>query len=108
MDILLSLNSVDLELKSRDTDSSEIILSRVIRARELQSERNKGLTNATVPVVTLIRTSFLTEKQRTFIKQMSMNHEWSNREEIKIIHMARTISDLAGETRITDESIGKP
>lgn len=107
MDILLSLNPVDLGLKNRDTDSSEIIRSRVIRARELQTERNKGPTNATVPFETLIRTSFLTEKQRKFIKQMSMNHQWSNRVEIKIIRLARTISDLAGETRITDESIWK-
>ena len=38
---------------------------------------------------------------------MSSKQQWSNRVQIKIIRLARTISDLSGELNITDESIWK-
>ena len=41
------------------------------------------------------------------ITQMSSKQQWSNRVQIKIIRLARTISDLSGELKITDESIWK-
>ena len=41
------------------------------------------------------------------ITQMSSKQQWSNRIQIKIIRLARTISDLSGELNITDESIWK-
>ena len=38
---------------------------------------------------------------------MSSKQQWSNRVQIKMIRLARTISDLSGELNITDESIWK-
>jgi magnesium chelatase family protein len=39
------------------------------------------------------------------IRQVSKKRQWSNRVQIKIIRLARTISDLEGSHDITDESI---
>lgn len=41
------------------------------------------------------------------ITQVTSKQRWSNRVQIKIIRLARTISDLADGTHITDESIWK-
>ena len=38
---------------------------------------------------------------------MSSKQQWSNRVQIKIIRLARTISDLEGSQEITDASIWK-
>lgn len=39
------------------------------------------------------------------IRQISTKRQWSNRVQIKIIRLARTISDLEGSRDMTDESI---
>jgi magnesium chelatase family protein len=41
------------------------------------------------------------------IRHVSSKHQWSNRVQIKIIRLARTISDLEGSKVITDESVWK-
>lgn len=41
------------------------------------------------------------------ITRMILKQRWSNRVQIKIVRLARTISDLADEQHITDESIWK-
>ncbi|MGG1679364.1 hypothetical protein ACIFOT_27115 [Neobacillus sp. NRS-1170] len=40
-----------------------------------------------------------------YTKELSFNNGFSNRTQIKIIRLARTISDLHGNSRITDLSI---
>ena len=39
------------------------------------------------------------------ITNVSVKQNWSNRVQIKVIRLARTISDLAGEERISDQAI---
>ena len=41
------------------------------------------------------------------IRQVSSKQGWSNRVQIKIIRLARTISDLAGSEEITEDAIWK-
>ncbi|MGU4650898.1 hypothetical protein MAY67_25475, partial [Escherichia coli] len=53
----------------------------------------------------LIKTSPLTDKQQRIITQEASKNLWSNRVQIKIFRLARTIADLAGERQITDESV---
>ena len=65
------------------------------------------LFNAQVPYEILTATSPLSENQHKMIAQISSKQQWSNRVQIKIIRLARTISDLAGDIHITDESIWK-
>jgi magnesium chelatase family protein len=39
------------------------------------------------------------------LTNVAVKQNWSNRVQIKIIRLARTISDLAGENKITDNAI---
>lgn len=106
MDILLSLNTVNLDRKGRGTESSWEIRNRVKLARDQQYVRyQEQLTNSRVSFELLTKTSPLTENQQKVIARMAAKHHWSNRVQIKIIRLARTISDLAGQEQITDESI---
>lgn len=106
MDILLSLTPVNLNQKNEKLETSSEIKKRVKQAHERQFERYQDqMNNATVPFELLSKTSPLTEKQQRMIAQLSLKKQWSNRVQIKLIRLARTISDLAGEPNITDESI---
>jgi len=108
MDILLSLKTVSLDRPSGRGESSSEMRKRVEKARERQYARYQAeICNAKIPYEQLTSTSPLTESQQKMITQMSSKQQWSNRVQIKIIRLARTISDLSGELNITDESIWK-
>lgn len=106
MDILLSLTSVNLDLPNSVSTSSSDMQKSVKRAIELQYERyQQPINNANVSYEKLKESSPLTEQQQKIITKVAYTHSWSNRVQIKIIRLARTISDLQGEPHITDESI---
>ena len=108
IDVLLSLNSVDLYQSRQTQQTSADFRLRVEKARERQYERyQEQICNANIPYEKLMSTSNVSEHQKKMIKQMSSKQQWSNRVEIKIIRLARTISDLEGSIGITDESIWK-
>jgi magnesium chelatase family protein len=107
-DVQLSLQSVELAQQPRIAERSSDIRSRVETAQERQFTRYQAqIYNAKVPFELLTSTSPLTDSQRKMIAQVSSKQHWSNRVQIKIIRLARTISDLAGDSDITDESIWK-
>lgn len=106
IDILLFLHSVNLDQPGKSRTSSADIRKRVEKARERQCERfQEKVSNAKVPFEKLVATSPLKEHQMKMIRQISTKRQWSNRVQIKIIRLARTISDLEGSCDITDESI---
>lgn len=106
IDILLALTSVNLDQKQKNAESSSEIRLRVQRAVEQQFKRyEQQITNAKIPFEILNNKSPLTDSQRKMIAQVAFKHRWSNRVQIKIIRLARTISDLSGEPHVTDESI---
>lgn len=106
IDLLLSLNPVHLDNLESERESSSAIRERVEKARKRQYVRyEKEVSNGKVPFEQLIEKSPLTKQQRNMLTKISNNQHWSNRGEIKIIRLARTISDLAGKEHITDESI---
>jgi len=108
IDILLSLQTVNLDQETGTAESSAVVRKRVQQAREKQYERYQSeILNADVAYDRLIANSPLNESQRKMLAQVSVKQQWSNRVQIKIIRLARTISDLAGETQITDEAIWK-
>ncbi|UGB30552.1 YifB family Mg chelatase-like AAA ATPase [Metabacillus sp. B2-18] len=108
MDILLSLNSVDLDQVTGKEETSLEIRCRVGKAREMQFTRyQEQVTNAKVAYDLLIKTSPLTEKQQKIIMREATKNQWSNRVQIEIFRLARTIADLAGELEITEESVWK-
>ncbi|MDN3017874.1 hypothetical protein PH210_16895 [Paenibacillus sp. BSR1-1] len=63
------------------------------------------ICNARVPYEVLLRTSPLPAGQQVDLQKLSFKKGLSNRTQIKIIRLARTISDLQGCSRITDQSI---
>jgi magnesium chelatase family protein len=106
IDILLSLQSVKLDQPIKHTETSIEIRKRVEKARQMQYERYQAnISNAKVPFEQIRQTSPLTEAQQRMLGQVAAKQNWSNRVQIKIIRLARTISDLAGEKRISDTSI---
>ncbi|MBW3110289.1 YifB family Mg chelatase-like AAA ATPase [Bacillus sp. MCCB 382] len=109
MDLLLSLEAVNM--KDHDftkIESSEDIMKRVSSARERQYVRyGREICNGSVPFEELIRNSSLTPGQQSELQQLSITQGLSNRVQIKIIRLARTISDLQGEESITDASINE-
>lgn len=106
-DIHLAIKPVDLEGKrARGEFSSKIVQRRVETARNLQHRRyGRELSNSRVSYDTLQKTSPITEDQQRILRLHGAKKNWSNRTQIKIIRLARTISDLEGETHITDQSI---
>ncbi|WP_175640191.1 YifB family Mg chelatase-like AAA ATPase [Metabacillus schmidteae] len=108
IDILLFLHSVNLDQPTKNQVGSIDIRQRVEKARERQYERyQERVSNAKVSFERLSKTSPLKEHQLNMIRQVSTKQQWSNRVQLKIIRLARTISDLEGSLEITDESIWK-
>ncbi|WP_241558901.1 YifB family Mg chelatase-like AAA ATPase [Oceanobacillus halophilus] len=106
MDILLSLQSVNVNQPSIKQETSSDIRKRVESARLRQFERYQlEVSNAKVPFETMIEKSPLQAEQKRMLTNVSAKQNWSNRVQIKIIRLARTISDLAGEERISDQAI---
>jgi magnesium chelatase family protein len=106
-DIHLTIKPVNLKVETEKGEiSSKYYQRRVETARTLQYERyGKELCNSRVSYDTLQKTSPISQEQQRAIHQLASKKNWSNRTQIKIIRLARTISDLEGETDITDESI---
>jgi magnesium chelatase family protein len=106
-DIHLNVRPVNLKEEcSREGEPSEKIRQRVTEARIRQYERyGKELCNSRASYDTLRKTSPLTQEQQQYLQQHAINKNWSNRTQIKIIRLARTISDLEGSTSITNKSI---
>lgn len=106
IDILLTLQSVKLDPSFKSHESSEEIRNRVGAARRRQYKRYQmEITNAKVPFEMLTDSSPLTDSQQRILTNLTVKQKWSNRVQIKIIRLARTISDLAGEPNITDQAI---
>ncbi len=106
-DISLSLQSISLDMKSNiQSKTSEMIRKRVIKARNRQYERyDKEVCNGRVSYELLIKTSNPSEKIKQLLQQMAFKRKWSNRIQVKIMRLARTISDLREENHISEEAI---
>lgn len=109
IDILLSLKAVNL--KGHDfsgIESSEEVKKRVMAARERQYRRyGKGICNGSVSFVKLIANNPLTNQQQQYLQSLSIKQGLSNRVQIKIIRLARTIADLIGEDSISDVALNE-
>ncbi|WP_322746502.1 ATP-binding protein [Cytobacillus oceanisediminis] len=106
-DINLSLLPVHLKtVQTGSEESSSTIRKRVEEARKRQYERyGREICNSRVSYDTLVKTSPLLSDQYRTLQQFSNKKNWSNRTQIKVIRLARTISDLEGSIGITDQSM---
>lgn len=107
MDILLKLDTVALDGESAEGNETSLdIRERVIDARERQYARfGKEICNANVSNEQLLACSQLNDEQQKMMQQWTSKHNWSTRVQMKILRLARTISDLSGSENITNESI---
>jgi magnesium chelatase family protein len=107
MDILLTLNPVQLDTQAMvNNESSAQISGRVLAARARQQSRYQGeALNGTASVEALLKESPLTPHQERMMSQTSHKHQWSTRTQVKIIRLARTISDLSESPNISDEAL---
>jgi magnesium chelatase family protein len=107
-DINLSLGPINFNAAAIETagESSKIVRGRVEEARNRQYDRyGMEVCNSRVPYEMLLRASPLTDIQQSTLQRLAIKKSWSNRTQIKIIRLARTISDLQASPAITDQSI---
>ncbi|PIC80020.1 Mg chelatase subunit ChlI [Sporosarcina sp. P18a] len=105
LDFVLSLQSSGLEEKG-STESSLDIGERIHKARELQRIRYGGpVLNGTVTFQQLERTAVLSDIQLQTIGDLCFRYKWSNRTQVKLIRIARTIADLQGSQEITSRAL---
>ncbi|WP_240628547.1 hypothetical protein [Bacillus salacetis] len=87
-------------------ESSADIRKRVEAASLKQLDRyGEEVSNNKVPFEKMMAASPLSNEQRQLLTRVSSKQNWSNRVQIKIIRLARTISDLAGEEQLSDGAI---
>lgn len=106
-DIFLTLSPVDLKAAAANKqESSETIQQRVIEARERQYNRyGNQICNGRVDYDTLLKASPLSSTQHQQILQLSSKQNLSNRAQVKLIRLARTLADLDQSKEISDQHI---
>ncbi|MGQ4668123.1 hypothetical protein ACUIJN_20290 [Metabacillus halosaccharovorans] len=83
---------MNLDQSIKDPISSADVRKRVEKARERQFDRyQEQVTNAKVSFEILSAKSPLKDHQLKMIRHASSKKQWSNRVQIKIIRLARTI-----------------
>ncbi|MDD5697809.1 MAG: YifB family Mg chelatase-like AAA ATPase [Victivallaceae bacterium] len=100
--------SEDELLAAPNGESSAAICDRVIAAREIQSERFRGLKfhcNAGMSSRQLQEFCRLERQSQLLLRQAISNFKLSPRAYDRILKVARTIADLAGQERIGEEHL---
>ena len=105
IDLHIEVTPVPLSemMSERVEESSEVVRERVIRARQIQSERFRGLgihTNSMMNSKMLRDYCPLDERSRALLERAMAQLNLSARAHDRIIKVARTIADLAGEENI--------
>ena len=105
MDLCVEVSPVSYEdARSRGRGiSSERLREDVIRARELQRERFRGLPircNSEMGIGEIERFCALREKEERFMRRIFQLKQLSMRTYHKLLKTARTIADLSGEAEI--------
>lgn len=95
----------------RKTENSETIRERVIRARDVQSERFKGNTeifsNSMMPSQMVKELCVINEAGKTLLKTAMERLGLSARAYDRILKVSRTIADLAGSENIKIEHLAE-
>lgn len=101
-----------LEMKSQGVlnqamgETSEDIMKKVTIARKLQRIRyNANYTNTIVPIKLFEEKVHFTEDQLTRVATVCFEEKLSSRSTMKILRLARTISDVNGDEYVSDAAI---
>lgn len=105
-DISLTLKAVDIENSSSIRQSSIEIRQRVKKARERQYERyGHEMCNGRAPYETLLTKGEFQDNVKKHLQNLVIKKNWSTRVQVKILRLARTISDLKAEVSVTEDSL---
>lgn len=105
-DIFLSLHPVHLKPSQLSPEPSQLFRERVAAARLRQTDRyGAAVANSRIPYEILLRTSPLSNQQQELLQQLANKKGWSNRAQIKIHRLARTVADLQGNEQISDKNL---
>jgi magnesium chelatase family protein len=96
------VNLSDFDDAALPSESSSTIAARVIRAREIQIAR-QGKCNARLSDGQITRLCAPDKEAKSILNQAMEQMGFSARSRQRILKLARTIADLAG-----DETVGKP
>ncbi|MBO5813989.1 MAG: YifB family Mg chelatase-like AAA ATPase [Alistipes sp.] len=112
IDLHIEVTPVPLSemMSERVEESSDAVRERVIRARLIQSERFKGLgihTNSMMNSKMLREYCPLDERSRLLLERAMAQLNLSARAHDRIIKVARTIADLAGQEQINATHISE-
>lgn len=112
IDIHLWLSRVDAHklVRSRPAESSATVAARVMKAREIQKERFAGegiFCNAAMTSRQIARYCPLCSECKSLLERIIDRMGLSARACTRIIRLARTIADLAGESAILPEHISE-
>lgn len=111
IDIQVEVAAVSMKdlAKMESGEPSANIRARVVKAREIQLERYRDLgselTNSAVKSRDLQRTCKITPKAKDTLQGVLERLKLSARAYDKILRVARTIADLAGEEEIREEDV---
>jgi magnesium chelatase family protein len=96
------------ELNDEDTEDSAGVRERVLRARQAQEERlGPGRTNADMTPSELRSHCHLDHDARETLEQGQRQLGLSARGWDRCLRLSRTIADLAGEERITEQHVAE-
>ena len=106
IDLCVELQAVDISglIGKRKAESSADIRARVMRAREIQAKRFEGTDcrfNSDIQGADIERYCPLGREEQEFMEQMYRSLKLSARAYHRILKVARTVADLAGEERLS-------
>ncbi|SFQ11404.1 hypothetical protein [Salibacterium halotolerans] len=103
----VQLEPVNLQT-AEQPESSSIIRKRVRQARAQQHERHGGsLLNGNAAFETLLSTLEHPQHQQQMLQTISQQNHWSNRTQVKILRIARTIADLQASSLLRTEHLNE-
>ncbi|WP_077619826.1 YifB family Mg chelatase-like AAA ATPase [Bacillus sinesaloumensis] len=107
IDVILELKPVLLHGDSNEkVETSSVIRNRVIASRARQYKRYQGeFLNSSVPIERLVVGTTLQTDQKQMLQKWSASYQWSSRVQMKVLRLARTISNLSGDDKITNSAL---
>jgi magnesium chelatase family protein len=97
--------SPDALLAASEPESSAAVAARICVARAVAVARNGGRLNARLPGATVVRLCALDPRARRRVSELADAASLSARGVHRILRVARSIADLAGEDRVDESTV---
>lgn len=102
INFFLQLKSVGMR-SGISGESSVVIRQRTAQAREMQQNRyGPHFLNGNAPSHLLVEACALTSVQKQYVHEVCYANKWSNRTQLKILRIARTIADLQQQEELQE------